>query len=96
MIDVKNKRCEREGCGKTPNFAIDGEKPRFCSAHKVRARTHTSFAVHACVCAAAFRVQAADTLLTQCSRISSYSNFLNSRTHSLSVHACAVSRYGEC
>lgn len=35
MTDVKNKRCERLGCGKTPNFADEGQKPRFCSAHKL-------------------------------------------------------------
>jgi EsV-1-7 cysteine-rich motif len=35
MIDVKNKRCEDPGCGKTPNFGEPGKRARFCSTHKL-------------------------------------------------------------
>lgn len=36
MIDVKNKRCEHEGCDSiTPVFGEKGGKPRFCKSHKL-------------------------------------------------------------
>lgn len=34
MIDVKNKRCEQEGCVSQAYFNIKGGKCRFCSKHK--------------------------------------------------------------
>ena len=35
MIYVKNKRCEKDGCDKQPQFDINGGKGRFCSTHKL-------------------------------------------------------------
>lgn len=34
MVDVKNKRCEAAGCMKRGLFGFDGEKARFCGAHR--------------------------------------------------------------
>jgi hypothetical protein len=35
MVDVQNIICEREECGKRPNFNFVGlKKGRFCSKHK--------------------------------------------------------------
>ena len=34
MVDVKNKRCECQGCEAQPTFANPGERPRFCNKHK--------------------------------------------------------------
>ena len=34
MIDVKNKRCEHEGCDSQPSFDIIGGKGHFCITHK--------------------------------------------------------------
>ena len=35
MVDVKHKRCEREGCNSRPSFNIEGESMgRFCKEHK--------------------------------------------------------------
>jgi hypothetical protein len=34
MVDLKNRRCERDGCGKWPTYGLIGERSRFCLAHK--------------------------------------------------------------
>ena len=34
MIDVKNKRCEFDGCDVQPTYDISGGKGRFCNEHK--------------------------------------------------------------
>ena len=34
MEDLKNKKCEFEGCKSQPFFDIEGGKGRFCSKHK--------------------------------------------------------------
>lgn len=35
MVDVKNKRCEAEGCMKRGLFGFDGERARFCGGHRL-------------------------------------------------------------
>lgn len=39
MMDVKNKRCEGEGCLKRGLFGFSGEKARFCSAHRLHGKS---------------------------------------------------------
>ena len=35
MVDVKNKRCEADGCMKRGLFGYDGERARFCGGHRL-------------------------------------------------------------
>ena len=40
MIDIKHKRCAREGCTKWPGFNVPGEKAgKFCKKHKLDGMT---------------------------------------------------------
>jgi EsV-1-7 cysteine-rich motif len=34
MVDTSYRRCEAAACGKAPMYAYEGEKARFCSAHR--------------------------------------------------------------
>lgn len=34
MVNVRTKRCGRQGCSKVPSFGVVGSKAEFCFAHK--------------------------------------------------------------
>ena len=35
MVDAIHKRCEQNGCQKTPSFAFKGNKAMFCCTHRL-------------------------------------------------------------
>ena len=35
--DIKNRKCEADGCAKQPVFGFPGERPRRCKAHALEA-----------------------------------------------------------
>ena len=39
MINVKDKKCEHEGCLTKPIFDLPNGKPQFCSKHKLDVKT---------------------------------------------------------
>ena len=39
MINVKDKKCEHEGCLTKPIFYLPNGKPQFCSKHKLDVKT---------------------------------------------------------
>lgn len=35
MVDVRHRRCEHPTCTKQPNYALEGERARFCAVHRL-------------------------------------------------------------
>ena len=42
MVDVKNRKCRTEGCGKLPSFGVAGTKKtrEYCTQHAVEGMVH--------------------------------------------------------